>query len=176
MVKVEGQIPKKTKTHLSKLVKPIIPLARLEQDEHDALEHIDHTCHNTPRDTTSGKWVNKIPRFDSSTPEEWIIFADLVQKSLVEQNVTTGPPMYECMKRVLKGDVKAEFTQYDDSVCSCKVDLVCSCKVANFAMVMATMTVYIFPTYAYCDQQQYMQRYLMSQAGVRPRLIKQHVN
>ena len=53
----------------------------------------------------------KIPRFDSGTPEEWIIFVDLVQKVLVGQNVTTGPPMYECMERVLKDDTKVEFTQ-----------------------------------------------------------------
>ena len=39
-------------------------------------------------------------------------------------------------------------------------DLVGRCTVANFTMVMATMTVHVFPTYAYCDQQQYMQRYL----------------
>ena len=53
-------------------------------DELDALEYIDHTCHNTPKDITSGKYVIKIPRFDPSTPEEWIIFEDLVHKSLAE--------------------------------------------------------------------------------------------
>ena len=104
-------IPKKTTSRPNKLFKPIIPLARPEKDELDASEYIDHTCHNTPGDTTSGKYVIKIPRFDSGTPEEWIIFVDLIQKSLVGQNVTTGPPMYECMERVLKGDDKAVFLQ-----------------------------------------------------------------
>ena len=93
MVKFEKQIPKKTKTHPSKVVKPIIFLARPEKDELDALEHIDHMYHNTPGDTTSGKYVIKILRFDSGTPEEWIIFVDLIQKSLIGQIVTTGPPM-----------------------------------------------------------------------------------
>ena len=88
--------------------------------------------HYTPRDTTSGKYVIKIPRFDSGTPEEWIIFVDLVQKSLVGQNVTTGPPMYKCMERVLKGDTKAEFLQ--------QANLVGSHTVANFTMVIAAMT------------------------------------
>ena len=97
MVKIEEAIPKKTKTHPSKLVKVIIPLDRPEKDKVDASEYIDHTCHNTPRDASSGKYVNKIHRLDSGTPEEWIIFVDLVQKSLVGQNVTTGPPMYECI-------------------------------------------------------------------------------
>ena len=86
----------------------------------------------------------KIPRFDSGTPEEWIIFVDLVQKVLVEQNVTTGPPMYECMEWVLIGDGKAEFTQ--------QVNLVGSCTVGNFTTVMVTMTVHTFPVLAYQDQ------------------------
>ena len=111
MVTFEDKIPKKAHINPSELVKPIIPLERPEKDELEASEYIDHTCHNTPGDTTSGKYVINIPRFDSGTPEEWIIFVDLVQKSLVGQNVTTGPPMYKHMDRVLKGDTKAEFTQ-----------------------------------------------------------------
>ena len=75
---------------------------------------------------------------------------DLVQKSLVGQNVTTGPPMYECMERVLTGDAKAEFLQ--------QANLAGACTVANFTTVMNTMTAYIFPTYTNCDQRQYMQR------------------
>ena len=124
-------------------MKPIIPLTRPEKDDLDPLEYIDHTYHITHRDTTSARYVSKIPRFDSDTPEEWIIFVDLVQKSLVGQNIITGPPMYKCMERVLKGDTKAEFLQ--------QANLVGSHTVANFTTVMVTMTVHIFTTYAYCD-------------------------
>ena len=70
-------------------------------------------------------------------PGEWIIFVDLVQKALVGQNVAIGPPMHERMERVLKGDNYVEFTQQDNLVGSRTVD--------NFTMVMATMTVHIFP-------------------------------
>ena len=98
-----------TKIYPSELVKPIIPLARPEKDELDALEYIVNSYDNTPGDTTSGKYVIKIPRFDSGTHEQCIIFAELVQKSLVGQNITIGPPIYKCMERVLKGDAKAEF-------------------------------------------------------------------
>ena len=52
MVKFEDKIPLKTKSHPSKLVKPIIPLATTENDKIESLEYIDHTCHNTPRNTT----------------------------------------------------------------------------------------------------------------------------
>ena len=73
---------------------------------------------------------------------------DLVQKSFVGQSVTTGPPMYKCMERVLKGDTIAEFLW--------KANLVGSHIVPNFTMVMVTMTVQVFPTYAYHEQIQYM--------------------
>ena len=88
--------------------KPIIPLARPEMDQIDILEYIDQMCHNNPRYPTSGKYPIKIPRFDSGTPEEWVIFVDLVEKSLVEKNVDTGAPMYKRMERVLKGDPSSE--------------------------------------------------------------------
>ena len=76
MMKIEEQIPKKTKTYPSKLVKPIMPMAWPEKDDLDILEFIDHMCYNTPGDRTSGKYVIKILRFDSGTSEEWIIFVD----------------------------------------------------------------------------------------------------
>ena len=70
MVKVEEEIPKKTKTYPSKLGKPTIPLVRPEKDDLDASKHIDHTWHNIPGNTTSGEYLIKIPRFDSGTTEE----------------------------------------------------------------------------------------------------------
>ena len=74
---------------------------------------------------------------------------ELVQKVLVGQNTTTGPPMYKHMERVLKGDAnKAEFTQ--------QANLVGSCTVANFNTVMATLIVHIFPVLAYQDQKRYI--------------------
>ena len=68
---------------------------------------------------------------------------DLVQKAVVGQNVTTGPPMYKCLDRVLQGDAKAEFTH--------QVNLMGSHTVSNFTTVVGTTTVYIFPALAYQD-------------------------
>ena len=101
-------------------------------------------CHNTPGDSTSGRYIYKISRFGSGMPEECIIFMDLVQKSLVGQNVTTGPPMYKCMERLLTGDTKAEFWQ--------QVNLAGKHIGANFTTVMNQMSAHIFPTYANCNQ------------------------
>ena len=121
------------------MVKPIISLARPEKEELDPLDYIDCTCHNTPGDSSSGKYVIKISRFGSGTPDEWIIFMDLDQKSLVGQNITSGPPMYELMERLLTGDAKDEFRQ--------QANLAGTHTVANFTTVMNQMSVHIFPTY-----------------------------
>ena len=50
-----------------------------------------------------------------------------------------------------------------------KAELIGSCTVANFTTVMATMTVHVFPTYGYCDQRRYMQRYLMNPPDMKVR-------
>ena len=86
----------------------------------------------------------KILGFDSSTPEKLIIFVDLVQKSFIGQNATTGPSMYKCIKRALKNDTKPKFLW--------KANLVGSCTITNFNTVMAVRSVHIFPTYTYHDK------------------------
>ena len=79
-------------------------------------------------------------------PEEWIVFVDKVQKALVGRN--TGPLTYKYMQLLLKGDAKAEFID--------KANFVGNLTVGNFSIVMATMTVHIFPTFVYCDLKQYL--------------------
>ena len=116
------------------MVNPINLLEYPQENELEALEDIDQTCYNTPGNTNSGKYIIKIPRFDSGTPEEWIIFVDIVQMALVGQNVTTGLTMYKCMERVLEGDSKAKFTQ--------QTNIGGSRTFGSFTTVMVTITMY----------------------------------
>ena len=60
--------PKNLRQSPRKLDKLTIPLARVEQDELDHLDYVDSTCYNTRGGSTSGKYVIKIPEFESSTP------------------------------------------------------------------------------------------------------------
>ena len=101
-----GLYPQEKLTKSQELVDSIIPLECPEKEDLEPSEYTDHVCHNTPGKNTSETYVSKISRFDFGTPEDWIIFVDLVQEALVGQYVTTGPPMYKCIERVLKGDVK----------------------------------------------------------------------
>ena len=75
---MEDKIPKKNKSKSWELVNLIIPLERPETENLEPREYIDHTCHKTPVDSASGKYMIKIPTFGSGTPEDWIIFVDLV--------------------------------------------------------------------------------------------------
>ena len=46
-------------------------------------KYTDQICHNTPSNSTSGKYKIKIPIFDPGTPGEFIIFVNVIQKALV---------------------------------------------------------------------------------------------
>ena len=54
---------------------------------------------------------------------------------IVLQNITASPLMYECMERLLKGDVKADFLQ--------KANLECIGAVAIYTTEMANLTVVV---------------------------------
>ena len=62
---------------------PIIPLERTVSSDKKDIKYIEHTCHNNPSDSTTGKYVIKVPIYDSGHPEERIIFTELVNKCLV---------------------------------------------------------------------------------------------
>ena len=50
---------------------------------------MEHTCHNTPSDSTMGNYMIKVPMCNSGNPEEWIIFVEL------GQNITNRPQEYQ---------------------------------------------------------------------------------
>ena len=121
---MEYTIPKKKGTKIvAPVVRPIITLERSEaEDKIPPSEYIEHKFHNDPGDNKSGQYVVKIPRYGSGTPEDWLVFIDLCKKAIIRQNVTTPPPMYAFMDRVLKGDAKAEFVAKADAMGSKTVD------------------------------------------------------
>ena len=73
---MEHYIPKMDKQYPWEWVNSIIPLEHLK--EFKLSKYIDHMYHNIPGHSNSGGYVIKIPIFDFSTPEEWILFLNLV--------------------------------------------------------------------------------------------------
>ena len=58
---MEDKIPQKYKSISQDLVNLIILLEHPEKEDLEPSEYIDHTYHNTPGNSTSGKCVIKIP-------------------------------------------------------------------------------------------------------------------
>ena len=54
--KMEDKIPKK-QIQVSRIFNPIIPRERREKKYLEPSKYINHTCHNTPGDSSSGKYV-----------------------------------------------------------------------------------------------------------------------
>ena len=52
-------------------------------EDFDPIKYIDHKCHDTPGDSTSGEYKIETHIFETSSSKKWITFVDLVQKSLV---------------------------------------------------------------------------------------------
>ena len=154
-------IPKKKgKKVAAPPVRPIITLERPETTEKiPPSEYIEHKCHNVPGDSTSGQYTVKIPRYGSGTPEDWLIFTDLVKKAISGQNITTGPAMYNCMERVLKGDAKAEFISRAIAEGNSSTE--------HYKAVMKKMTKHVFPAFAYRDQKRYLSWYLRKPVGMK---------
>ena len=69
---MEYKIPKKNKQKSWELVNPIILLEIPEEKDLKPSEYIDYICHNTPGESTSGKFVIIVPIFDSGTSKKLI--------------------------------------------------------------------------------------------------------
>ena len=75
---MDDHIPKKYKPLSQELLSTIILFGRPEKVDLEPSKYIDNMCHYALGNSTSEKYVIKISRFDSGTPEEWILFVDLV--------------------------------------------------------------------------------------------------
>ena len=61
---MDCQIPKKTRSRQSKLVKTIIFLSRPEKNELEPFKFIDYICHTTPDNSASGMYIIKTQDLD----------------------------------------------------------------------------------------------------------------
>ena len=90
---------------------PIIRLERPEIEDLEPSKYMDHTCYNTPGDSSAVKYVIKFSEFDFSTPKGWVTFIDLVLKALEGKNATIEAHIYKCMERILKDDTEVHYAE-----------------------------------------------------------------
>ena len=131
---------------------PAIELERPEKEKLTPGMYVKHKCYATPGDVDTPMYELQLPYFGSGTPEDWLVFRDLLIKVLTGQNITDGPGRYEFTERTLIGDALAAFRLKSLETGPRTV--------ANFNIVLEGLTAHIFPVHAYREQKRYLRRFL----------------
>lgn len=131
---------------------PAIALERPEKEKLLPGMYVKHKCYATPGNPDTPVYEIQLPYFGSGTPEDWLVFRDLLVKVLTGQNITDGPGRYQLTERSLIGDALAAFrlktVEYGARTA------------ANFQSVLEALTAHIFPVHAYREQRRYLRRFL----------------
>ena len=142
-------IPKKKKGWV---IKPAIKLERPEVKVLKKGEYISPNCLTVPGDPDSPSYTIQLPYYCDGSPEEYLIWRDLLQKALLGQNITDGPTMFNYTENVMTGDALAFFKR--------KTLEAPARTAARYKIVMKELTAHVFPVHAYREQKRYMRRFL----------------
>ena len=77
-----------------RFIPPIIPLERPEEKQLRKDQYLTFKLRSVPTEESSTTYDLSIPFFGNGSPEELLIFLNLLNKVFVGQNVTTGPQKY----------------------------------------------------------------------------------
>ncbi len=145
--------PKTVQDHGGKrYVPPVIPFERPEESKKRKDQFLTFKLRSVPTEEGSTTYDLSIPFFDQGTPEELLIFLNLLGKVFVGQNVTTGPQKYAIMRRLLTGDALLAFNLAANAAGNKTVD--------HFKLAMRGLVSHVFPARALQLQKQYMRRFL----------------
>jgi hypothetical protein len=134
------------------MILPPIPLERPERQILEDGNYVSFKLRADPLDHTSQLYSLSVPYFSTGTPESWIIFRKNLDKILVGQNVTTGPPTYAMARRVLEG---AALARFEDSATDRGTETL-----EHFATVIEDMGAYVFPRRALQMEKRFMRRFM----------------
>jgi hypothetical protein len=79
---------------------PPIPLDRPERQVLKEGNYVSFKLRAVPTDPESQVYSLSVPYYNSGTPESWILFRKNLDKILIGQNITTGPPTYAAFLKV----------------------------------------------------------------------------
>lgn len=129
-----------------------IPLARPASEDLKKNECLTLKLRTDPNDAASQTYELTVKFFRTGTAEEWLIFMRDLKRILVGQNVTTGPPKYAMIRRLILGDTLAVFNKAATEKGNETV--------ANFEACLQEVTTHVFPQRALAHQKRYMRRYM----------------
>ncbi len=138
---------------------PPIPLERPERQVLEDGNYVSFKLRAVPVDPESQLYSLSVPYYSTGTPEKWIRFRKNLDKVLIGQNITTGPPTYAMTRRILEG---AALTKFEDSVLNRGTETL-----NHFTLVLEEMSNYVFPRRVLQMQKRFMRRYMR-----KPRKLK----
>lgn len=154
--------PKTVKDHGGKrFVPPIIPLERPEEKQLRKDQYLTFKLRSVPTDEASTTYDLSVPFFSNGSPEELLIFLNLLNRVFVGQNVTTGPQKYALIRRLLIGDALTAFNSKAMAAGTETID--------HFKIAIQGLISHVFPNRALLLQKQYMRRYLRKPLGMKIR-------
>ena len=152
--------PKTVHDHGGKrFVPPVISLERPVESQKRKDQFLTFKLRSVPTEEASTTYDLSIPFFGNGSPEELLIFLNLLSKVFAGQNVTTGPGKYAIIRRLLTGDALSAFNLAATAAGNKTVD--------HFKAAVRGLISHVFPARALVLQKQYMRRYLRKPIDVK---------
>ena len=118
---------------------------------------------SNPGAAESPTYEISIPYFGSGTPEQWLKFQRDLNRVIIGQNITTGPPKYAMARRLLEGDALAKFNERAVENGTETNE--------HFAIVLQELTTHVLPQKALAYQKRYMRRFMRKPRALKIRLF-----
>ena len=141
---------------------PPIPLERPEKVDLQKGDYLSLKLQSTPGDADSQTYELSIPYYGSGTPEQWLKFTRDLNRVLIGQSITTGPPKYAMARRLLEGDALAKFNERATANGNETNE--------HFVTTLREVTTHVFPKKALALQKRYMRRFMRKPRELKTRL------
>jgi hypothetical protein len=117
---------------------PPIPLEQPEWMKLEDNNYMSFKLRAAPTDPDSQLYFLSVPYYTTGTPEQWILlFRKNLDKVLIPQNITTGPPTYAMTRHILEG---ASLAKFEESTTTHGTETL-----GHFGQVLDDMGAYVFP-------------------------------
>ena len=138
----------------------VIPFIKPESKIGNREDKITLKLRSQPDDKDSQTYELRTYLFRDGTPEEWLEHVKVIKKCLVGQNITSGPPQFAMLRRLLGGktlnDLEAIVIKknYQETT-------------EDLGKVLQELTKEVFPTKALQKQKRGMRRYLIKPMSMK---------
>ena len=105
----------------------VIPFVKEQPKVVSKDDRLSMKLRSTPNDVQSITYELKTFAFDEGSPERWLEHIQTFRKIIAGQNITSGPPTFAMLKRLIKGKTLTDFNRiyaeegYTETVANCNL-------------------------------------------------------